>query len=89
MAVEKSHNMIGVNPYFRQALLLTFIKYQLDAKVQVHGFNVIGIGFIGIAASSHKADQIPGLHHIPYFQSIRKRVVFLQVGIIVIAFIIR
>ena len=89
MLRQQTNNVVYIYPNFRIAFLLTFVKYQLQPKMQMHRFNVIDIFLVRVSGSTHKPNQIPCLHQVSLLQSVGKGVIFLQMGIIVITLIVK
>ena len=81
---EKSDDIIHIDPYFGITFFLTLVKHQLHTKMQVDGFNIIGIFLIRIAGAAHKADHIPRLDDLALIHILGKGRVLLQVGIIIV-----
>ena len=77
MVGQQPDDIVSTDPDLTVAFLLTFVKDQLDAKVQVDRFNVVDIFFVGIAGAAHESDELSGLHLISHFQSLRKGVILL------------
>ena len=66
MGIQKPHQVIYIDPDFRIAFFLAFIKHQLQTEMQMDRFNIVRIFLVGIACPPHKADKITGLHDIPF-----------------------
>ena len=43
MLRQQPDNLVRIDPDLRITFFLAFVKNQLDAEVQVHGFNIIDI----------------------------------------------
>ena len=84
MASEQPDNVVHVDPDVAVALLLAFVKNQLQAEVQVHGFDVVHIFLGRVAGATHKADDLPRLNQVSLLQARRKGGVLFQVRIVII-----
>ena len=84
MIGQQPDDVIHIDPDLGITLFLALIEYQFHTKMQMNRFDVIHIFLIGITGTAHKADEIPSLDHIAYFQPLRKGPVLLQMGIVVI-----
>ena len=82
---QEFYQRINVNPNFAAAFLLTFVKNQLHAEMQVVNFNVIGVFLIGIPRPSHESDDIPGIYRLPHRQVGGKGLVLQQVRVVIVA----
>ena len=85
MLGQELYQRINVNPNFAAAFLLTFVKNQLNAEMQVVNFNVIGVFLIGIPRPSHESDDIPGIYRLPHRQAGGKGLVLQQVRVVLVA----
>ena len=81
---EKLDQLIAVNPDFIVALFLGFIEDQLQAKVQVRFIDVVGVFRTAVAGPAKVTDDIPGLYDASFLQTFMVRVVFSQMGVVVI-----
>ena len=85
MGGEQTHEAVDIDPDLGVAFLLTFVKDQLHAEVQVDGLNVIDILLAGIAGAAHEADHVACVHVLPLGKTRGVGRVFSQVGVIVVA----
>lgn len=85
---QKSRQLIGINPDFRIAVLLGFIKNKLDAEMQMYLINVIDIFRITITGMTHVADDVPGLYLAALLQPFGIGIVLAQVSVVIIAFLV-
>ena len=85
MAAQEADNLVYVNPNFTVTLLLTFVKNQLQAKVQVDGLNVVDIFMGGVSGAAHEADDLAGLDLISLLEAGGEGGVLLQMGVVIVA----
>ena len=81
---EQLGQLEKIDPNLIVALFLTFIKNQLQAKMQMAVFDPVDIFFGAIAGPPHVADNIPGHNNLTFLKTGSKRPVFAQVGIIIV-----
>ncbi len=60
VSIEKTDELIAVNPDFTVSFLLRFVENKLNAEMQVRRVDIVGVFFCAVSGPTHVSDDITG-----------------------------
>ena len=87
--VKEFRQLVAVNPDLVVALLLRFVKDQLQSPVEMYCLNIVDVLLRAVSGMSHVADHIPRRHDTALFQSFRVGIILPQMCVVVIPLMVK
>ena len=89
MMGQKLCEGVKIDPDLIRTILCFFIENQLHAEMKVGCINIVGVLFQAVAGLPHIPDYLAGCDGLADVQIFHIRVIFLQVRVVVIPFLVK
>ena len=84
VSVQKTDELVAVDPDFSVSFFLGFVKNKLNTKMQMGSIDIVGIFFRAVSGPSHVSDDVSGRDHASLLQAQTVREILPQMCIIII-----